>query len=289
MRSLRLIAAIVVLAASLPTNAYAQFVGIGAHTRLSDMANAEANGGLGSSLIGLNAAGINNWGINQWDLSSIQGDTVTEVTITFVVNRGFTNANHGSALDTISLHEMYSTNAGWLEGTQSILATNVEINGAATFNFQAQTSETEGTPWRDETGADVADLTGAFNPVAIDSVAGYAQGDGPEFVEFTIPIALAQTWVDDPASFAGLVLVSNDDGDSLSRFNFTADPALLSINPTDVLLGDVNLDGEVDFADISQFISVLSDGGDQAEADVNEDGLVDFADIGPFIGLLSGA
>ena len=55
------------------------------------------------------------------------------------------------------------------------------------------------------------------------------------------------------------------------------------------LLGDVNLDGTVDFLDISPFIAVLSGGIDQAEADCNEDGEVNFLDISPFISILSGS
>ena len=55
------------------------------------------------------------------------------------------------------------------------------------------------------------------------------------------------------------------------------------------LLGDVNLDGTVDFLDISPFIAVLSGGIDQAEADCNEDGVVNFLDISPFISILSGS
>ena len=55
------------------------------------------------------------------------------------------------------------------------------------------------------------------------------------------------------------------------------------------VLGDVNLDGVVDFSDISPFIAVLSGGGYQAEADCDEDGLVNFSDISPFIAILSGS
>ena len=55
------------------------------------------------------------------------------------------------------------------------------------------------------------------------------------------------------------------------------------------LLGDVNLDGTVNFLDISPFIAVLSGGIDQAEADCNEDGEVNFLDISPFISILSGS
>ena len=54
------------------------------------------------------------------------------------------------------------------------------------------------------------------------------------------------------------------------------------------LLGDVNLDDNVNFSDISPFIAVLSSGGFQVEADVNGSGMVDFADISPFIAILSG-
>ena len=56
--------------------------------------------------------------------------------------------------------------------------------------------------------------------------------------------------------------------------------------------GDVNLDGIVNFFDISPFINVLSAGGSSAEesqADCNGDGGVSFLDIPPFIQALAGA
>ena len=53
------------------------------------------------------------------------------------------------------------------------------------------------------------------------------------------------------------------------------------------LLGDVNLDGVVDYLDISPFILFLSTNGLQEEADINQDGFVNFLDISPFIVLLS--
>ena len=56
---------------------------------------------------------------------------------------------------------------------------------------------------------------------------------------------------------------------------------------SDVLLGDVNVDGNVDFSDISPFIGILSAGTFQAEADLNESGEVNFLDISPFIQVLS--
>lgn len=61
--------------------------------------------------------------------------------------------------------------------------------------------------------------------------------------------------------------------------------ALFTIEP--ILLGDTNLDGEVDFFDISPFIVILSGNGYQDQADMDQNGLVDFFDISPFIEVLS--
>ena len=55
----------------------------------------------------------------------------------------------------------------------------------------------------------------------------------------------------------------------------------------DFLLGDVNQDTVVDFADIPPFISILQAGSFLDEADCNRDAVVDFADISFFIDLLS--
>jgi len=59
-------------------------------------------------------------------------------------------------------------------------------------------------------------------------------------------------------------------------------------DPT-VLLGDVNLNGVVDFLDINPFIGVLSSATFQAEADCDENGVVNFLDIAAFIAILSGS
>jgi len=55
-----------------------------------------------------------------------------------------------------------------------------------------------------------------------------------------------------------------------------------------IILGDVNLDGKVDFLDIAPFISLLSSGSFQDEADIDGSGVVTFLDIAPFIAILSG-
>lgn len=56
----------------------------------------------------------------------------------------------------------------------------------------------------------------------------------------------------------------------------------------DVLLGDVDLSGVVDFGDIPAFVAVLQGGLFQAEADIDMNMLVDFSDIPLFIDILAG-
>ena len=54
------------------------------------------------------------------------------------------------------------------------------------------------------------------------------------------------------------------------------------------LPGDTNLDGVVDFFDISEFVNRLMSSQYQSQADANGDEQLDFADILPFIAALSG-
>ena len=56
---------------------------------------------------------------------------------------------------------------------------------------------------------------------------------------------------------------------------------------SEVLLGDINMDGTVNFLDISPFVGALAAGEFQASADINQDGVVNFLDISPFIDILT--
>ncbi len=58
-------------------------------------------------------------------------------------------------------------------------------------------------------------------------------------------------------------------------------------NVSELLFGDCNQDGVVNFFDIVPFISILSDADYLAEADIDQNGVVDFLDIQHFIALLS--
>ena len=75
----------------------------------------------------------------------------------------------------------------------------------------------------------------------------------------------------------GLLVGSGTIHSFYNQFETTASPALL---------GDVDLDGSVTFADIPSFIAVLQSGVSQPEADCNLDGDVDFGDIPFFVGIL---
>ena len=84
------------------------------------------------------------------------------------------------------------------------------------------------------------------------------------------------------------------DGSVDGEFQITNGGQTLSIlnpaeKPSGVLKGDVNMDGIINFLDISPFILALSSpGGAPAEADCNCDGIVNFLDISPFILKLAG-
>ena len=80
----------------------------------------------------------------------------------------------------------------------------------------------------------------------------------------------------------------NPNNVDITPFSGASSAVLGEIRLSVVLVGDVNLDGTVDFLDIAPFITLLSTGGFQQEADINEDGVVNFLDISPFVTVLNG-
>jgi hypothetical protein len=68
---------------------------------------------------------------------------------------------------------------------------------------------------------------------------------------------------------------------AINLFTVAAGPRL-----TELLFGDVDQNGFVDFGDIAPFIAVLGSGDFQIEADCDQNGVVNFLDISPFIGIL---
>ena len=69
-----------------------------------------------------------------------------------------------------------------------------------------------------------------------------------------------------------------------ARINaWTLDPTL---EPTTIVVGDVNSDGEVNIADINAIINIILSGGSSDTADVNEDGEINIADVNAVIGII---
>lgn len=149
--------------------------------------------------------------------------------------------------------------------------------------------------------ADISDAiaaklrVGYSRPVGVDSfmvtingntitVTGDARGVDDEELG-SIDTGLVSREIDVPIEFL-------NDGNNSLRLTFTGAGFLssaalvVSSAAPGPALGDVNLDGAVDFADIPSFIALLQSGGFQAEADINFDNVVDFADIPLFIELL---
>ena len=73
---------------------------------------------------------------------------------------------------------------------------------------------------------------------------------------------------------------------TLENSRLHIDDISVSATPGVFLLGDVNCDGILDFADIPSFISVLQSGNFLDKADIDGNDTVDFGDIAPFIALL---
>ena len=83
-----------------------------------------------------------------------------------------------------------------------------------------------------------------------------------------------------------LNLVNGTGADFLSA-GATLTITLVTATP-EVILGNCNQDGVVDFFDISPFIEILTSAATLEEADCNSDGEVNFFDIDPFVVILAG-
>jgi hypothetical protein len=75
-------------------------------------------------------------------------------------------------------------------------------------------------------------------------------------------------------------MVTTTDGNTVSAF--------VNYFESGVLLGDVNLDGDVNGLDVDPFVDVLLNGPFQAEADMNVDKVVNGLDVDPFVAAVVG-
>jgi len=176
------------------------------------------NGGSNSTLyfLGINTGGVDNFILYDFDLSALAGQTVTgDATLT--LGSSAAGSNDGSAADQVSVSAIFDDNAGWLEGTGTILAGDNQTNGgAASFLNRVQFNDDPGPAggttlqWLDDSGTPVANLLGAIGP-ALDTQNGSITG-----YTFTIAQATVQDWIDN--GFAGVVISAADIDGSGSRF-----------------------------------------------------------------------
>lgn len=248
MSRLKLYVLVFVTAATmlLPNIAAAQTlvtVGNNADTRISgdlDLlpsggSNGEENGGFNANLIGLNTVNIENWSLLGFDVSTFTGAQVVSATLNVTPNFDFSNPNFGDMADILSVHELHSGNAGWIEGDRMIsfgLASTPL--GATTFQNRSDfgpTPDPRDIPWVDGSGAALSNFFGAFdtNNLNTNTVFGYNSSTVPEQVEFDLNPTTVQGWLD-AGSVAGIVLAVQDGGNSRSRFNFQAGPGAVSLN-----------------------------------------------------------
>jgi len=127
----------------------------------------DENGGSSNLVIGINTGNVDNFALLGFDTSLATGEVVTGATITISVQTAFTGGgDHGSVADTLSIHELFSTNAGWVPGSQGVANTAANVAANGVVSFQNQAHGTGGTLWQDAAGTDVDNLLGAFDSTA---------------------------------------------------------------------------------------------------------------------------
>ena len=62
----------------------------------------------------------------------------------------------------------------------------------------------------------------------------------------------------------------------------------ITVGESEILLGDLNCDGEVNLLDVAPFVEFLSNGTFSEKGDFNSDGMLNLLDVSPFVDLLSG-
>ena len=112
----------------------------------------------------------------------------------------------------------------------------------------------------------------------------FGNGDGTFGTSSIVPLA----------NYSKLIVAGDFDGDGVadlatSGTTASSDKVLtVLLNQPTVILGDVNLDYEVNLLDVGPFVDILANSKFLPQADVNQDGAVDLLDVTPFVDLLSG-
>jgi hypothetical protein len=98
----------------------------------------------------------------------------------------------------------------------------------------------------------------------------------------------AATTVADPEGWWEMFLIFQGADQSGAALITTTIDNVRFTGGIDVLLGDVNLDGEVNGLDVDPFVVLVTDGTYQTEGDMNGDGAVNGLDVDPFVAAVVG-
>jgi len=168
---------------------------------------------------------------------------------------------------------------------------------ATISNIAFSGTPTDGSTFVPGTVSDVA-LTNFRSANFPEATTGAVLSDGTDSVGFGIATGSVASNIPINNSFAanarfpGFSLLTNpvtltaDTGTSSFNLKGFELATIFTYTIGGALKGDVDMDGEVDFADIPPFIVVLQSGEFQAEADCNCNSEISFADIPPFIAIL---
>jgi len=158
------------------------------------------------------------------------------------------------------------------------LKTDWDGSSMTDANPSHNATEIEDYTWRDDTSP--------FPPGILDYV---MYTDSVISVEYSF-ILNPSTMTNAELAATGLIATDMMRAKNISLGNFDHLPLIVDFAAnlaTEPLVGDVNLDGVVDFSDIPPFIELLSSRSYLFTADMNFDGVVDFSDIPPFIFVLT--
>lgn len=130
------------------------------------------------------------------------------------------------------------------------------------------------------------DYAGGFSVPRTLSITIDTTGDGASFqAEFRIEQdTLYSGTVNRSVNEINYVGFSFDDSTNQTVFvdNFSL------TQEAELLLGDVNCDGDINLLDVAPFVDLISNGTFSEKADMNQDGTVNLLDVEPFINQLSG-
>ena len=224
--------------------------------------NIQDNANLGNATIGgvVNFTGGTNgfsYTVQNGGVINIMDGGIFQNGLTVVESGGTMNVTGGSLGSRTEVQSGGVVNiSGGIVNTSNPTFSGLELADGATVNFTGTNFELNGTP--------IA-VTPGMPSVVTDRT-----------------MVLTGTLCDGETFTFDLSANTVDPNNFLNVF-----PAGSTVTVNIMLLGDVNLDDDVNFLDIPAFIGVITGGGFQIEADINKDGAVDFLDIPLFIDLLT--